>query len=222
MKTTNNIAAIDELCSLEDVFTTGQAARMGISRLALSRAAADGYLERLGHGVYRRASSLGSEHVEARAGWKLTAPEKLSHERMSEPFDGVAARGRSASCVHGIGDFLPHPAEIAVPRRFNSRREGVVYRREALAEEDVVWREGLPVTRVGKTLLDLWEDGEDPSLVGNALVDAVDKYGTDTLTLGELKGYLGEDLLGEMLASADVEASMVVTDKLGHIALMKR
>lgn len=222
METKTNIAAIDELCSLEDVFTTAQAARSGISRLALSRAVAAGYLERLGHGVYRRASSLGTEHIDVQAGWKITSPGKFSHERLSEPFDGVAARGRSAACIHGIGDFLPYPAEIAVPRRFNSRREGVDYRRESLTVDDVVWRERLPVTRIGKTLLDLWCDGEDPSLVGNTLVDAVDKYGTDTLTIGELEGYLGKDLLEEMLASSDADTSMIVTDKIGHIALMKR
>lgn len=40
-------------------------------------------------------------------------------------------------------------------------------------KEDVIWRNGLPVTRPERALVDMRLDHEDPSLIENALQDAI-------------------------------------------------
>ena len=59
MKKRDNRAEISELAASEDgVFTSGQAARFGIPRYALSQSAKAGYIERVGHGAYRLTSAM--------------------------------------------------------------------------------------------------------------------------------------------------------------------
>lgn len=54
-----------------------------------------------------------------------------------------------------------------------------------MAPDDVAWVSGLPVTRAERTLADLSLDDEDPSLVEDALADAV-RRGIDLNRLREL------------------------------------
>lgn len=215
----SNISKINELCSQEDVFTAKQAARSGIDRFALGRAVDSGFLERVGHGLYRRSTTAGYDTVLPQVGWKITRPDLFTFERMSAPFDGVAICGRSAACLWDIGDFFCSPVQVAVPKRFNTRREDLQFMRASLEESDIAWREGLPVTRIGKTISDLMRLDEDPSLVSDVLNDAVDKYGGTLLTLGELEKYL-DGLCGvtSLLKISGWNVELVITDSLGHIA----
>lgn len=54
----------------------------------------------------------------------------------------------------------------------HSRFPGVTFAARELLRDDVIFKDGLPVTRIKRTILDLVLLGEDPSLVRDALADA--------------------------------------------------
>jgi hypothetical protein len=107
MKHSNHIEKIAELSESEGVFTTAQAARMGIPRDALHDAVESGRLVRVVRGAYRMVGSGSSFTDELAAIWKLTAPATFSHERMRvSDWDGIAVGGSTASALLGIGVYL--------------------------------------------------------------------------------------------------------------------
>lgn len=222
----DNIGAIEELAITEGgIFTSAQAARMGIPRYALSQAAAAGRIDRIYHGAYRLSSSASSELDHLRAAYKLTVPHAFSHERMGA-FDGVAICGRTAAYLFNIGDMHPTPWQIGVPKRFNSRMEGVQFRMMQLVEDDVIWFEGLPVTRIEPTIKRLIEDHEEESLVADAFIDAVRRYGATTFDMDRLEHELGRKTTESLLTAAGIHDDgpyeLLPIDALGHVALRER
>lgn len=165
--------AIIELSESERVFTTAQAARLGIPRDVLAKACASGRLVRVAHGAYRMAGVPSLETDELAAAWKLTDAPAFTYERMvPEAWDGVAVAGSTAANLLGIGDFYLSPYVLVAPRRMRSRMAGLSFAVGRVRREDVSFLEGFPVTRPERTMLDLALLGEDPSLVRDALADA--------------------------------------------------
>ena len=177
MKHSNHIVAIAQLSESEGVFTTAQAARMGIPRDALHDAVGSGRLERVMRGAYRMVGSGSSFTDELAAIWKLTAPAKLSNERMRvSDWDGIAIGGSTASALLEIGDLHLSPYRIYAPRRINTRNPLASFARRVVARDEVAFASGLPVTRPERTVFDLVVDDEDLSLVADVLSDASRKY----------------------------------------------
>ena len=173
MKKTDHISTIAELSESEGVFTTAQAARMGIPRDALHDAAAAGRIERIAHGAYRLVGSGSEQTDELAAMWKLTAPDRFTHERMqAEAWDGVAVGGATAASLLGIGGFYLSPYRIYAPRRINSRNKAASFAVRKVARDEVSFASGLPVTTPERTIFDLVADDEDLSLVADALRSA--------------------------------------------------
>ena len=209
MSRNDYISAMNELSASEGVFTSGQAARLGITTKALSQAVASGRAERIAHGAYRLAGTPATGLDRAAAIWKLTAPEKFTHERMAA-WDGIAIGGTSAASILGIGDFWLSPYRIYAPRRINSRIADASFATRAVDGKDVAWVDGLPVTKPERTLVDLCLDFEDPSLVEGALRDAARKgldFGRLALLVSRKPGKgAGARLLGQLgEAAARVE-----------------
>lgn len=187
----DHIRAIAELSESEGVFTTAQAARLGITRDALHDAVGSGRLERVMRGAYRLVGS-GSAHTdEIAAIWKLTDPARFTWERMRpDAWDGVAIGGTTAASLQGIGDFFASPYRIYSPKRINSRLKAASFSVRRIGSQDVSWVRGLPLTRLERTLVDLCLDYEDPSLVADAYHDA-ERAGLDLVRLGELVESVG-------------------------------
>lgn len=177
MTRNDHISAMNELSASEGVFTSGQAARLGITAKALSQAVASGRAERIIHGAYRLAGVPATEFDLVTAIWKLTAPAKFTHERMAS-WDGVAIGGTTAAGILGIGDFWLSPYRIYARKRINSRITEASFAVRTVDEEDIAWVDGLPVTKAERTLVDLCLDFEDSSLVEDALRD-VARMGLD-------------------------------------------
>ncbi len=174
MMKANYIRAISELSESEGVFTTAQAARMGIPRDALHDAAESGRIERIVRGAYRMVGSGSAPTDELVAMWKLTAPGMFTYERMqANAWDGVAVGGSTAASLQGLGDFYLSPYRIYAPRRINSRNKATSHAIRFIAREDVSFVSGFPVTRPERTVFDLIADHEDMSLVADALGDAI-------------------------------------------------
>ncbi len=169
----NHITALNELSASEGIFTTAQAARLGITRNALSQAVASGRAERIMHGAYRLAGSQSDFTDELAAIWKLTAPSAFTHERMQiENWDGIAIGGSTAASLQELGDFYLSPYRIYAPQRINSRVKSANFALRKIDIEDVTWIKGLPVTRPERTLIDLCLDNEEWSLVEDAFNSA--------------------------------------------------
>lgn len=171
MTRTNHSITMNELSASEGVFTAAQANRLGITRAALSKAVSSGRAERIMHGAYRLTSTQSSLTDEIAAAWKLTNPAKFTHERSYE-WDGIAVGGTSAAFLLGIGNFHLSPYRIYAPQRINSRSRCARFGIRNIAREDVTWIYGMPVTRAERTLVDLYIDREDPSLIADAFADA--------------------------------------------------
>lgn len=189
-----------ELSASERVFTTAQAERLGIPRNVIAKACEAGRLVRIVHGAYRMAGVPASQLDDLAALWKLTDPSKMTHERMrTSTWDGIAVAGSTAASILGIGDFHLSPYRILSPRRINSRNAESRFGVRDVSRDDVSFVEGVPVTKIERTLVDLVLDGEDPSLVENALADA--------RTKGFDRGRL-ERLAAETKASAKERKTM--------------
>ena len=165
---------IDSLSASEGVFTTAQAARLGISRSALAKACTAGKLVRLAHGAYRSAAVTSSPVDEIAAAWKLTAPEKMLHERMAySAWDGIVVGGTTAASLIGIGDFYLTPICMYVPKRLRTRNPDVHFSVRRVSREDVDYEYGFAVTKLERTIVDLVLDDEELSLVRDAYDDAL-------------------------------------------------
>ena len=172
MKYFSNITAISELSESEGVFTTAQAARMDISRDALAHSCRVGRLERICHGAYRMSGAQRRGTDELNALWKLTNPSLCAWERKRQ-WDGIAVSGTTAANLQQIGDFFLSPYRMTAPMRINTRNESLSFAKREIAEQDIVWLDGLPVTKPERTLVDLCLDCEDPSLIIDAYNDAL-------------------------------------------------
>ena len=152
--------------------TARQAEAVGVGHLELSRLARGGHLERLEHGIYRD-SGAPADHLEyLRAAWLSTEPDHLAGDRLRDRENGVVISGRSAATVHRIGDLREGAHEFTSPDRRQTRRPDIRYRKRILPHDAVVVRDGLPVVTPEQTILDLINDGEDLTLIAQAVRDA--------------------------------------------------
>lgn len=166
--------------------TSAQASMHGITRLDLSRLAADGQLERLSHGVYKDAGAPAGPHADLQAAWLSTEPKTMGAMRIKDSATGVVVAGESAADLHSIGDFRALRYEFVSPTRRQSQRSAIRYRQRILDPGDVTLVEGLPVITAERTIAYLIEEIGDLSLVADALRDASNKRTLDLQRLREL------------------------------------
>ena len=174
-------------------------------------AAAAGRIERIAHGAYRLVGSGSKQTDELAAAWKLTAPDRFTHERMqAEAWDGVAVGGTTAASLLGIGGFYLSPYRIYAARRINSRNKAASFAVRKVARDEVSFASGLPVTTPERTIFDLVADDEDPSLVADALRSAC--AGSRPFDFNKLEalidGRYGKDNASRILTSLLADAGI--------------
>lgn len=141
------------------LFTTAQAARLGVSRRALSHHASKGALEHRRYGIYRlrRFPRHPFEDLVEVALW--AGPEAaISYE--------------SALVVYDVGDAMPPAIHLTVPHPFRGRRAGVIIHRDQLTDSQRTTRDSVPVTTIERTLLDVAREG-DPAMASRAAEHAL-------------------------------------------------
>ena len=187
MKSKEALRTLAELTAYQwAMVTSAQASMHGITRLDLSRLAADGHLERLAHGVYKDAGAPGDQFDDMRAAWLSTDPKRSAYERSKDRGVDVVFAGGSAARLHGIGDLWDRQHDFIAPTRRQSQRSEIRYRRRALDPRDVSSTEGLPALTMEATIADLFNTEANLRHIGNALRDAVQKRRLDFARLQEL------------------------------------
>lgn len=167
------------------LFTTPQAQDVGVSRAQLSRLAIAGALLRLAHGVYAQRGSTDTRLLDLRAAWLATDPTRTAGERLADGADGVVVSHASATAIYGFGDLTADRHEFTTARRKQTRRDDVRFHRTTLTSDEVTIHDGLPVTTVEHTIVDLLSDGHDGEHVAAVLADAVRARMVDTDQLAE-------------------------------------
>ncbi|TWE13188.1 type IV toxin-antitoxin system AbiEi family antitoxin domain-containing protein [Rudaeicoccus suwonensis] len=187
MKSKDALRVLAEVTAYQwGMVTSAQAGIHGITRLELSRLAADGQLERLAHGVYKDAGVPAGQHDDLKAAWLSTDPKTMGEARIKDLANGVVVAGESAAGLHGIGDLRALRHEFVSPARRQSQRSAIRYRQRKLASRDVMLVDGLPVMMMERTIADLVEEVGDLSLIADTLRDASRKRDLDLARLRSL------------------------------------
>jgi len=125
------------------VVSRGQLAQLGLSGSAIEHRIAGGRLHRVRRGVY----AVGRPALDRHGHWMAAV---LSCAR------GAVLSHRSAAALWGIGGEQAGLVEVSTPVSSVRRRAGMrIYPRPNLPARDRVERDGIPVTGVVRTLLDL-------------------------------------------------------------------
>ncbi|SOD75068.1 predicted transcriptional regulator of viral defense system [Jatrophihabitans sp. GAS493] len=202
MKSNNALREVAELAAAQwGLFTSAQATARGVDRVTLARLADGGQIVRLGHGVYRAAGAPSDRFEGLRAAWLSTQPKLLAEQRLGATTNvSTPASGASAAELHGIGDLRVDRMEFTTPVRRQSQRGELRYRIRHLEPDDVTIKEGLPVTRLERTIADLVEERYDLSNIADVVRDAVTRSKLDEEHLVELlaplaarNGFRGRD-----------------------------
>ncbi|MFS4488441.1 type IV toxin-antitoxin system AbiEi family antitoxin domain-containing protein [Dietzia kunjamensis] len=155
------------------LLTAAQAKELGVSAVLLSRLVDRGVLLRVRHGVYASTSTPVTTVLEVRAQWLALKPHALAAERRnSDGLDAVVSH-ETAAQLHGIGDLPSEAIIFTTPGRRQTRQPGVRFITAALSPDEVIDMDGLPVTSVGRTVLDLARAGHEPGHLIDMLGDAL-------------------------------------------------
>lgn len=124
------------------VVSYSQLRELGLSKGHIARAEGAGRLQRIHWGVYALGHTALSDHGRATAALLVF------------PGTAVLSHG-SAGWLWGLLPTAPREPEVTVAARGNRRRGLQVHRVWSLSEEERTTYEGLPVTSVARTLVDL-------------------------------------------------------------------
>lgn len=163
MKKSDNIRELEYLASSQwGMFTTAQAAALGVGRTQVSRMAGAGTIEAVRRGVYRYTVGEATSHLYAKAAWLSCYPKLAVAERLRRrPHDAVFACSTAAS-LHGIGNFHEDPYTFIVHRRRQTSMVDLSFHLWELDESDVTYVDMLPVTTMERTVADLVRERHDP------------------------------------------------------------
>jgi predicted transcriptional regulator of viral defense system len=141
-------------------FTAAQARQAGFSRSLLSYHVGGGRFVRARPHVYRLAQFPASSHEDLYVAWLEAGPEAvISHD--------------SALALYGLSDLLPAQVHVTVPRTASRRRRGIRLHTKRLSPQEVTRYEGLPVTTVRRTLVDVAAAGLADEQVQLAIREAL-------------------------------------------------
>jgi predicted transcriptional regulator of viral defense system len=186
---------IEELLPLAEqndgLVTAAQARALGIADSVLARLTQRGKLERVARGVYRIPYFPADRLSQYR--------EAVLWARASHGPEQVALSHETALSVYGISDVNPARVHLTVPKNTRLRRrkpKWIVIHRGELPPTDVTTHEGLPVTTVAKSVLDVMETTGRSGLARQAIKDARKEGFISAAELRRLTRQLNEHVHG--------------------------
>src|SRR5579864_1720861 len=181
---------MDDLLPLAEqndgLVTAAQARALGITDSILARLSQRGKLERVARGVYR-IPYFPADHLSQYR-------EAVLWARASHGPEQVALSHETALGVYGISDVNPARVHLTVPKQARLRRQKpkwITIHRGDLASSDVTTHEGLPVTTVAKSVMDVMETTGRLGLARQALKDARKEGYISAAELQQLNRQLG-------------------------------
>lgn len=162
---------LEELLPLAEqndgLVTASEARAMGITDSVLARLTQRGKLERVARGVYRIPYFPADRLSQYR--------EAVLWARASRGPEQVALSHETALGVYGISDVNPSQVHLTVPKDARLRRrkpKWIAIHRGNLPPRDLTTHEGLPVTTVAKSVLDVMEATGRMEVARQAIKDA--------------------------------------------------
>lgn len=156
------------------LFTTAQAETLGLPRLKVHRLAQADAIRQVRRGVYSTSPAPSDHLEELRAAWLSLNPARTVAERLRDDDCAIVATS-SAAYMYGIGNLMTYEHEFFSAKRKQSRAEDIHIRMRKVPESDIETVEGIRVTTVTRTVLDLLADGEELDHISDLLLDAVEK-----------------------------------------------
>ena len=134
---------LDHAAGHHGLFTADEALACGVGRQSLNRLAERGGIELVGNRVYRVRGSVGTWHQRVLAGVLTTGAQAL-------------ASHRTAAAMWGLPHAARRSVEVLAPRGVNGlHRWARRHETRHLTGADVDLRDGIPVTTIERTLVDL-------------------------------------------------------------------
>ncbi|MFD6860312.1 type IV toxin-antitoxin system AbiEi family antitoxin domain-containing protein [Rhodococcus sp. NPDC060090] len=158
--------------------TTAQARSVGVSAQAVARLTRQGALERLTHGVYRVSGAPPSPLDDLRAAWLTLDPARKASEHLRERTPAVVSH-RSAAEIHQLGDLEADRLEFTTGHRKQTRRPDVRLHRGTVDPAEWTVVDGLPVTSVIRTVVDLATQHIDGGHLASVVRDALTRRQVD-------------------------------------------
>lgn len=143
-------------------FTSTQAKTVGYSWERLSNLTKGEKFRRISKGVYRIVLFPNSRQDDLFLAL-ISSGEKavLSHE--------------TALSLYELSDTMPGEIHITFPRTSSRRRKGIQYHTKAISENEITRYQGLRVTTVPRTIIDLIESGFEPVQIKKAIEQAIQR-----------------------------------------------
>ena len=181
-------------------FTRAQATAVGIEDFELTRSVRYGFIERVGHGVYRVVGAGHDPHAELRIAWLRLDPATPPQRRILKP--EVWVSHESAAALHGFDVFLADTPTFTTTHRLQpGNGVKVVRRSKGLARSEWVVRDGFAVTSLERTAADLYSSVTDGGHLGRFISDAARAGSTDLDAIGSALG-IGREAVDAMVDMA--------------------
>jgi len=177
---------MDELYALAEerdgLLTSKDARAQGIRDSVLVRLAQRGRLERMSRGVYR----IGNFPTDRLAQYR----EAVLWAQASHGPENVALSHETALLLYGISDLNPARVHLTVPRSARMRREHpewVVIHRADLTPQEIGQHEGVPVTSIERSVMDVFSTTHRQDIARQAITDALREGLLNTSQAGRLR-----------------------------------
>lgn len=163
---------MDELYALAEehdgLLLSKEARALGIQDSVLVRLAQRGRLERITRGVYRIVHYPADRLAQLR--------EAVLWAQASQGPERIALSHETALALYGISDVNPSRVHLAVPMSARLRRkrpEWITIHRADLAASEIHFHEGLPVTAVERSILDVLSTSHRTEIARQAIAEAL-------------------------------------------------
>jgi predicted transcriptional regulator of viral defense system len=175
---------MDELYAIAEehdgLLTSKEARALGIQDSVLVRLAQRGRLERMSRGVYRIAHFPADRLAQYR--------EAVLWAQASQGPERVALSHETALLLYGISDVNPAHVNLTVPMSARLRREHpewIVIHRANLSPQEISRHEGMPITSVERSVMDVFSTTHRTDIARLAIADALR---TGLLTAAQANG----------------------------------
>jgi predicted transcriptional regulator of viral defense system len=130
--------------------------------------------------------------------------EAVLWAQASQGPERIALSHETALLLYGISDVNPSRVHLTVPKSARLRREHpewIVIHRADLTPREISQHEGMPVTTVGRSVMDVLSTTHKTNIARQAITDALRKGLLNTVQAGNLRKLVGRAAQGLSLSA---------------------